>query len=295
MATRAWHPLLCAVVVALAGCGGGGSSAADSSRAQPATATATPSSSPPDRPSGAIEGSFDVGGHRLYVSCAGTRAPTVVYLHGFGGSSASAGIVPRLLGDRRVCVYDRANVGRSGMVPGPVTGADHVRDLHALLRAAKVPGPYVLLGASLGGLIAQMYAAVHPRDVAGMVLLDAVLPGDLDIDRRLAPKDQRPSPDDWKRTTEYFDVAATLREAHAIAARRSRIPVTYLAADPVQVPPGWPARRFRRAVRREQRAFVGRFSRGRLAIVDAPHYMEPVIPERIAREVRRVVAETRRS
>jgi pimeloyl-ACP methyl ester carboxylesterase len=292
MATRVGHLLLCAVVAALVGCGGGRSSTADSSNARPA---ATPSSAPRDGPAGAIDGSFDVGGHELYLSCTGTRAPTVVYLHGFGGSSTSAGIVPRLLGDRRVCVYDRANVGRSGMVPGPVTGTDHVRDLHALLGAAKVPGPYVLLGASLGGLIAQMYAATHPRDVAGMVLLDAVLPDDLDIDRRLAPKDQQPSPDDWRSTTEYFDVAGTLEEAKGLAVRRSRIPVTYLAADPVQVPPGWPARRFRAAVRREQRAFIGRFSRGRLVVVDAPHYMEPVIPERIAREVRRVVADTRRS
>jgi hypothetical protein len=44
------------------------------------------------------------------------------------------------------------------------------------------------------------------------------------------------------------------------------------------------------AVRSAQRQFVGHFSPGRLVVVAAPHYMEPIIPERIAREVRRVIA-----
>lgn len=62
-----------------------------------------------------------------------------------------------------------------GAGAGAGSAASRGRDLHALLEAAQVPGPYVLLGASFGGLIADMYAATYPDQVVGMVLLDASL------------------------------------------------------------------------------------------------------------------------
>ena len=48
-----------------------------------------------------------------------------------------------------------------------------VADLHALLTAAAIPGPYVLAGHSFGGLVARLYAATYPDEVVGMVLIDA--------------------------------------------------------------------------------------------------------------------------
>jgi pimeloyl-ACP methyl ester carboxylesterase len=56
----------------------------------------------------------------------------------------------------------------------PRTAADAVSDLHTLLRVAKVPAPYVFVSHSLGGLIDRLYAATYPRQVAGMVLVDAL-------------------------------------------------------------------------------------------------------------------------
>jgi pimeloyl-ACP methyl ester carboxylesterase len=80
----------------------------------------------------------------------------------------------------RVCAYDRPNTilqpdrpGRSDPVPQPRTAADAVAELHALLRAARLPGPYLLVGHSLGGLFVRLYASTYPRQVAGLVLVDA--------------------------------------------------------------------------------------------------------------------------
>jgi pimeloyl-ACP methyl ester carboxylesterase len=62
---------------------------------------------------------------------------------------------------------------RSDPVPQPRAAEDTVADLHALLRAAQVPGPYVLAGHSLGGLYVRLYAATYPDEVVGVVLVDA--------------------------------------------------------------------------------------------------------------------------
>jgi pimeloyl-ACP methyl ester carboxylesterase len=83
------------------------------------------------------------------------------------------------LAKHRYCGDDRANTGRSDKLPGPLTGTTPVRDLHRLLQATQVKPPYVLLGASFGGLIAHLYAATYPTEVVGMVLLDAAFPDEL--------------------------------------------------------------------------------------------------------------------
>ena len=76
----------------------------------------------------------------------------------------------------RACVYDRANLGRSGPDPGPRGLPELVGDLERLLQAAQIPGPYVLVGTSGGGYITAGYAYAHPRQVAGMVFVEVPAP-----------------------------------------------------------------------------------------------------------------------
>ena len=238
-----------------------------------------------------VEGMFDADGHKLYLRCTGTGSPTVVFLHGSvreqgEAGHTRAGKLPALLDDRqRVCVYDRANVGRSESVGGPLTGRDSARDLHALLRAADVPGPYVLLGASLGGAIADIYAAKYPKEVAGMVLLDSTLPAYLDMYKRQFPPGSGPQPNEWKNEAELLDRLATFRQAGEIQGHKPKIPVTYIAAAIVSLPAN-----IKTIIHKAQRQFVSRFAPGRMIVVKAPHNMVPAIPERIANEVRRVTA-----
>ena len=68
---------------------------------------------------------------------------------------------------------DQDIISRSDAIPQPTTAEAVVTDLHALLQAAGVPGPYVLAGHSLGGFLSRMYASTYPDDVVGMVLLDS--------------------------------------------------------------------------------------------------------------------------
>lgn len=249
-----------------------------------------------DTTTAALEGLFDVGGHKLYLRCEGSGSPTIVYLHGIivtHGGSQNSGLIPGYLRDRaQICVYDRSNVGFSDGVPGPLTGKDAVNDLHRLLEVARIPSPVVLLGSSFGGLIATMYASTYPGDVSGMVLLDPSLASELvKIDERFLPINERLQPDNWKHNIEQMDQLATYRQANAMPVRRTDIVLTFLATTRLGLNPAWPVDQMTAAIRAEQRAFVDRFPSGRLLILDnVPHFMERAIPGTVAEEVHRVAA-----
>jgi CubicO group peptidase (beta-lactamase class C family)/pimeloyl-ACP methyl ester carboxylesterase len=121
-------------------------------------------------------GTFPVGGRRkMFITCAGSGSPTVILEAGAGGGVYSwSAVQPSLTTTTRVCSYDRANLpgGSSDPAPKPQTAADIVTDLHKLLTAARIPGPYVFVGHSNGGLFARLYATTYPQEVNGLVLID---------------------------------------------------------------------------------------------------------------------------
>jgi pimeloyl-ACP methyl ester carboxylesterase len=120
----------------------------------------------------------DLGTHRLHLLCTGSGTPTVVIDAGLGSLALEwRGVQQALSGRQRVCLYDRAGYGWSDPGPLPRT-VDRITDeLHHLLEVAKVPAPYVLVGHSFGGYTVQLYAKRYPQQVAGMVLVDASHPG----------------------------------------------------------------------------------------------------------------------
>ena len=124
---------------------------------------------------------IDVGGYKLYIECAGSGSPTVVFEAGEGGAAASnplpaaREVRATVAKDTRVCAYDRAGLGASDPRPsGPVaTGQRYADELHALLTGANELGPYVLVGPSYGGLVAMSYAMHYPGDTAGLLFVDS--------------------------------------------------------------------------------------------------------------------------
>ena len=117
---------------------------------------------------------IDVGGYRLHINCTGTGSPTVILDAGLGGRSLDWSLVqPGVATFTRVCSYDRAGYGWSDSGPKPRTSGRIVAELHTLLVKAGIPGPYILVGQSFGGLNVRLYAYTYPQEVAGMVLVDA--------------------------------------------------------------------------------------------------------------------------
>jgi pimeloyl-ACP methyl ester carboxylesterase len=131
-----------------------------------------------DRSSYAVPGRlYDVGGHRLHLDCTGTGSPTVVLMSGLGGSAGGwARIAPPVADTTRVCAYDRAGQDWSEDAPSRQDGVAAATDLHTVLDAAGEDGPFVLVGHSIGGDYAMVYADRYPEQVAGMVLLDTTSP-----------------------------------------------------------------------------------------------------------------------
>ena len=125
---------------------------------------------------------IDIGGYRLHLYCMGEQtngSPTVVLEQGLGGvSPAWAWIQPEVAKVTRVCAYDRAGLGWSDPAPKgtPRDGKRVADDLHTLLQKVGIPGPYVMVGHSSGGLYALSFAHQYSKDVAGVVLLDSSHP-----------------------------------------------------------------------------------------------------------------------
>jgi pimeloyl-ACP methyl ester carboxylesterase len=180
-------------------------------------------------PRGRLSGWFDVGGRRLFLRCVGHGSPTVVFEGGL--ISDWYQLQNQVAGFTRVCSWDHPGGPRSRSEPDsdPRTARDFVADLHALLAAARVPGPYVLAGHSNGGLYTQLYASTHPDQVAGLVLIDAVHPAY--HQRRLAMFKRLLPPDQWE------------------ALRQDAITVKHRLLDPEQVDIWTSERQTRQALR----------------------------------------------
>jgi pimeloyl-ACP methyl ester carboxylesterase len=118
---------------------------------------------------------FDIGdGRRLHWLCSGLGSPTVILEAGASAFAIDWTLVQREVAkSHRVCSYDRAGMGWSDPLPAEAIAAERdTPDLHALLGAAKETPPYLLVGASNGGLQIRHYLAQFPAEVAGLVFVD---------------------------------------------------------------------------------------------------------------------------
>jgi len=152
----------------------------------------------------------DVGnGRRMKIVCTGHGAPAVVFLYGLGGNLLNWQKVQQPVSElTTACFYDRAGYGDSDPPDGPVTAQSVTDDLHTLLQRTAVRTPVILVGHSLGGLYATLYADRFPSEVAGLVLIDPMFAG----------QDQDETPEEKQRAaTIYAESQAGIARCGAFA------------------------------------------------------------------------------
>lgn len=144
----------------------------------------------------------NVDGRKMHIDCTGDGTPTVILESGLGDTYLSwRKVQPETSKITRVCSYDRAGLGYSDSVSGPRTSRAIAEQLHALLQAAGIAPPYVLVGHSMGGYDVRLYASLYRNEVTGMVLVDASHP---DQDKRF-PAELKNMEGSWIREAEFLE------------------------------------------------------------------------------------------
>jgi pimeloyl-ACP methyl ester carboxylesterase len=236
-----------------------------------------------------------VNGHELHLECAG-GGPTVIFEAGIGGDHSLWPIAERIRDHAYACVYDRPGSGDSPVASDrPTTAHDDVADLHALLRAAHIPLPAIVVGHSYGGLIAWMAAVEHPEDVAGLVLIEASHPRDLERLEAIMTGDQR-------RTFELgladpnVDFVASLNQAAADYGSLPDVPLTVIAATHSMNPwcaQGLPCAQMEAIHLELQADYASLRPDGRLVNAATGHTVQDEDPDLVVREILRMVASLR--
>jgi pimeloyl-ACP methyl ester carboxylesterase len=239
-----------------------------------------------------------VGDRALYLDCRGTGSPTVV-LEG-GIVSDWAAVQSAASGFARVCAYDRPDSPGSRSDPtAERTAQEVVDDLRSLLAVAGEPGPFVLVGHSMGGLYVQFYAYQHPDEVAGLVLVD---PTPEEFSARLAelvaslgtpvptPSAGTPLP--------VGEISFAQMRAVRAASAFPPVPLVVLthgrADDPSMRPSGWPIEEEERIWRELHEEIVRLAPNGRHVIAEgAGHDIHQERPEFVIEAIREVVAAVR--
>lgn len=116
----------------------------------------------------------DAGGYNLHIRQIGAGAPTIILEAGSGETSLSWRDIPeQLAAHATVVTYERAGYAWSEQADTERSGANIVNELHTALKNADIPGPYLMVGHSLGGMYARLFTQTYPEEVTGLVLIDA--------------------------------------------------------------------------------------------------------------------------
>jgi pimeloyl-ACP methyl ester carboxylesterase len=229
------------------------------------------------------------------LTCSGTGSPTVLVESGLGVDPLTtwSGVVPELARATRVCVHERPGTGASPPLGHSRTASAVEGELEKLVDTAHIGAPVVLVGASFGGYVAQLYAGRRPGDVGGVVLVDSLHP---DIDRafaRLFGADAAAArARQLEQNTEGITFADLERSAREVAAEREFPPVPLVVLEHgISFDPGGdPDPRLERAWGRMQRELAARSPRGELIVAARSHHrIAEDQPALVTRAVERTV------
>jgi pimeloyl-ACP methyl ester carboxylesterase len=242
----------------------------------------------------------DIGGYSLYLHCTGSGSPPVVFDAGLGfGWETWSQVQPAVSEFARACSYSRAGLGKSDPSPLPRTSAQMVQELRALLLAANVTPPYLLMGHSFGGLNVQLYAMQYPDEVLGAVLVDSPSHDTYTLwEEVLSPEqlarlvDDLSDPESNPESAGYAEILLSCEQV-ASAGPFPDIPLAVLTSGlPMRFPPEWgewPEEKMTQIWRQEQARLASLSSKGRQVIAEkSGHFIQNQQPDLVIEAIREV-------
>jgi pimeloyl-ACP methyl ester carboxylesterase len=239
----------------------------------------------------------DVGGYQLYVQCMGQGTPTVLFEAGLGEDvSTWDHVQPEVSQFTQTCAYDRANIGQSDQRPPTIkiSAQQIAKELHLLLLNGHIPGPYVLVGHSVGGLFMQMYACQYPQDVTGMVLIDSTHPQQaLQLAAALGPEFTIEARQSFPvEGMTYDDVLVIQSQVDSARDRFPNVPLIILARSIFKPGPSWTAEQLRNVWMNLQTDLSKRSSKGKLIIAsNSSHFIQNDRPDLVIQSIHQVIQE----
>jgi pimeloyl-ACP methyl ester carboxylesterase len=294
--------LLAVAGLSAAACGGGGTPTTPATATTAATSSrATSNSAPGDD----FEDDAEIGGGRhLHLACEGSGEPTVIFDAGLGTGMGTWAIVQKETATfARACAYDRAGIGQSSHQTGTKTTEDVIADLRALIEAAELQPPFLLVGHSVSGFSLRLFAGRHRGELAGEVYVDPATPHQPDevlavIPPKQAGEDEtlpglRSAWTGWPEpgmTSEHYDIDASEAAVDAVTSFGD-LPLVVLTASQMGIDTV-PAD-VRKAVMDRWFELHERLARlsskGQHRIVDAAHSIHDTRPEVVVDAVRELV------
>ena len=174
-------------------------------------------------------------GRKVGFTCMGEGSPTVILIAGMGdfAGMAWANVQPEMAKTTKVCAWDRPGWGFSDGAEGRHTVASSTAALEAALATGAIPGPYVMVGHSLGGLESLLLADRRPDAVVGMVLVDPSVPNQDRLVEQVSPALGAGNPEEQPAIRGLRQCAAGIRQA----ADRGEEPPSQCFAYPPYFPP----------------------------------------------------------
>ncbi len=205
----------------------------------------------------------------------------MVFLHGAGGTGGDWDDTIAHLDGFSTCSYDRFNVGGSGTDSARHSPAETAEDLEGLLQVTGMSPPLILVGHSWGGLLALIEAGRHPEQVAGLVLVDAMLPLETELDPPELVDEVRAEVNAFEPGLDAYDGYG---EARKVEDELPDVPMTFIYANkyPDELP--WPAADYEAKLD----AWIATWNQGRLVLCDCSHAVPREAPNLIAEQVRAV-------
>lgn len=297
------------VLTLVAACGGSGPSPAHTLPDLVPTIVPTSAASPwqavaasprPSLPPADLAAKYDVGGHSLYIECYGSSGPVILFDSGSGGQAVIWKRNPLFITSvdsaYRRCVYDRANAGRSDRDSDPRAAATSAAELHRLLTAADLRGPYVVVGRSFGGYVSRLFVAAYPEDVRALILVETLTPEfHRGLEKVLTPRQWAEEVDGVQSYERPLDVIAST--ALVADAKLPDVPLLVIAGTKwhggnVPWPAGWPAEQLDALWDEAQATLAASVPGGRLIVFEGgDHSLQISQPERLADEINDFLAD----